>query len=108
MNRLGLGPEEVSQLLSAPERLHDVSVTTILSHLACGDTPDHPINAAQLASFTESRRRIEALTGPIRGSLANSPGRFWAVTITSISSARSSPLRRYTEFQKTQSDGTNC
>jgi alanine racemase len=76
MNRLGLGPEEVSQLLAAPERLHDVSVTTILSHLACGDTPDHPMNAAQLASFIESRRRIEALTGPIRGSLANSPGAF--------------------------------
>lgn len=76
MNRLGLGETEVAALLAEPEHLHGVTLSTIMSHLACGDTLDHPMNAAQLARFITIRHRVEAQTGPLRASLANSPGVF--------------------------------
>ncbi|XDA99499.1 alanine racemase [Sulfitobacter sp. LCG007] len=49
MNRLGMEPAEWAALrdiaLSQKPRL-------IISHLACADEPDHPMNARQLRSFT--------------------------------------------------------
>ena len=49
MNRLGLAPGDWAAvapiLLAAGPEL-------IISHLACADAPDHPMNAAQLAEFT--------------------------------------------------------
>ena len=48
INRLGMKPAEWSAVrgiaLSAGLQL-------VMSHLACGDEPDHPMNAAQLAEF---------------------------------------------------------
>ncbi|MEP1766470.1 MAG: alanine racemase [Sulfitobacter sp.] len=48
MNRLGMEPAEWSAL-------RDIALaqnpTLIMSHLACADTPDHPMNAAQRAQF---------------------------------------------------------
>jgi alanine racemase len=50
MNRLGMEPAEWAAL-------RDIAVqqgpALILSHLACADAPDHPMNAAQLAAFRE-------------------------------------------------------
>ncbi len=51
MCRLGLPPDEVERLRAAPERLEGVLPTCILSHLACADTPEDPMNAAQLAAL---------------------------------------------------------
>lgn len=76
MNRLGLGADEAAILFAEPERLHDITISTVMSHLACADTPDDPMNADQLAAFTDLRDRLEVLTGPVRASLANSPGVF--------------------------------
>jgi alanine racemase len=49
MNRLGLEPHEFREL-------RDQIVTTepqlLMSHLACADEPDHPMNAQQHAAFT--------------------------------------------------------
>ena len=50
MNRLGLEPSEWAQLR---ERLLEESPTLIMSHLACADEPDHPMNAQQLNTFVE-------------------------------------------------------
>jgi alanine racemase len=48
MNRLGMEPAEWAAL-------RDIAlvqnITLIMSHLACADEPEHPMNAAQLASF---------------------------------------------------------
>lgn len=76
MNRLGLGETELGALLAEPDRLGNVTLSTIMSHLACGDTPENPMNAVQLARFIAIRQRVEAVTGPLRASLANSPGIF--------------------------------
>jgi len=44
----------------------------VMSHLACADTPDHPLNHAQLAAF----REVRALFPGVPASLANSAGIF--------------------------------
>jgi len=71
MNRLGLSLEEA-------ERLHDKSeselppLSLVMSHFACAEMPDHPLNAKQIAAF----QRVRALFPGTAGSLANSSGIF--------------------------------
>ena len=61
MNRLGIAPDELAVA-------DGLTVDTLHSHLACADTPEHPLNARQLAAF-----RALDLPG-VRRSLANSAG----------------------------------
>jgi alanine racemase len=63
MNRLGLRPEEAGVL-------EGLAIGTLMSHLACADEPDHPMNERQLARFRQVRAAIPAQ----RYSLANSAG----------------------------------
>lgn len=72
MNRLGLRIEEVQVLLGAMDRLKHVQITQVISHLACANTPDHPLNARQLERFGEAA----ALFPNAQRSLANSAGIF--------------------------------
>ena len=72
MNRLGLRPEEAAVLVGAMDRLKHVNIALVISHLACASEPDHPLNARQLARFTEAA----ALFPNARRSLANSGGIF--------------------------------
>lgn len=65
MNRLGLPPE-----LACSGLLDGLRIETLMSHLACADTPDHPINARQRADFAAVAGRVAAR----RYSLANSAG----------------------------------
>lgn len=70
MNRLGLEPGdwavERDQILANGPAL-------IMSHLACADDPDHPMNAVQLACFREvtdginTRRSLAATGGTLLG-----------------------------------------
>ncbi|OLP55935.1 alanine racemase [Rhizobium rhizosphaerae] len=70
MTRLGLSPEEALALADDPARPASFSPVLVMSHLACADTPDHPLNARQLALF---RQVTEAFDG-VEASLANSAG----------------------------------
>jgi alanine racemase len=72
MNRLGLPESELDELAAAPEILQPFEVTLIMSHLACADTPDSPMNAAQRQRF----ERMTAKLPPAPRSLANSGGVF--------------------------------
>lgn len=65
MNRLGLTPAEARSGL-----LDGLRVETLMSHLACADEPDHPLNERQLAAFRALRQDVPAQ----RYSLANSAG----------------------------------
>ena len=65
MNRLGLTPAEARSGL-----LDGLAIDTLMSHLACADEPDSPLNARQLAAFADLRSAIPAR----RYSLANSAG----------------------------------
>ncbi len=76
MNRLGLVPRDIETLIADPDRLSGITIATLMSHLACADQPDHPMNAAQQKLFALTRTALEPVTGPVRASLANSPGVF--------------------------------
>ncbi|MBO6037425.1 MAG: alanine racemase [Acetobacter sp.] len=51
MSRLGLPPTEIESLIENPTALDGLSLSLIMSHLACADTPHHPANAQQRARF---------------------------------------------------------
>jgi len=65
MNRLGLTLQQARSGL-----LDGLRAQTLMSHLACADEPDHPLNERQLALFRSLRQDIPAA----RYSLANSAG----------------------------------
>lgn len=72
MSRLGLSPAEADILAAEPARLNGIDLRYVISHLACADEPDHPLNAAQLRRFTAIRARFPQAAA----SFANSSGVF--------------------------------
>jgi alanine racemase len=69
MNRLGLTPEEARGLAARiASGALPVRPSLVMSHLACADEPDHPLNARQLAAF----RGTAAHFPGVATSLANS------------------------------------
>jgi alanine racemase len=71
MNRLGLTIVEAQGIIP---RINagDHGITLVMSHLACAETVNHPLNAKQLASF----REIASLFSGVPASLSNSSGCF--------------------------------
>lgn len=71
MRRLGITPEEAAAL--AP-RAHTENhgIALLMSHLACAQAPDHPLNARQITQF----RELRTLYPGVPASLANSSGIF--------------------------------
>jgi alanine racemase len=69
MNRLGLNLVEAKGIVP---RINagDHGVTLVMSHLACAESLNHPLNAKQLAAF----REIASLYDGVPASLANSSG----------------------------------
>jgi alanine racemase len=72
MSRLGLPGRDVAALADDPARLDGVALRLVMSHLACAERQDHPMNRAQLAAFEAARRRLPSAPA----SLANSSGIF--------------------------------
>jgi alanine racemase len=71
MNRLGITVEEAVAL--APRvQTENHGISLLLSHLACADTPTHPLNEKQLRLF----RELRMLYPGTPASLANSSGIF--------------------------------
>jgi len=71
MNRLGITVEEAVALAPRVQtKNHGISL--LLSHLACADTVDHPLNEIQVQLF----RELRMLYPGIPASLANSSGIF--------------------------------
>ncbi|MEQ9487372.1 MAG: alanine racemase [Alphaproteobacteria bacterium] len=71
MRRLGLPPDETVVLASDPGRMR-FPCRYLMSHLACADTPAHPLNREQLAAFTSAVAKIPHE----KAVLANSSGVF--------------------------------
>lgn len=71
MNRLGLRPEQALSLYDgdAIGLFHPV---LLMTHLACGDQPDNPLNARQLETFNTLREKLP----PCAASFSNSSGIF--------------------------------
>jgi len=72
MNRLGLSEAEALAFADRNTREHLVTPILLMSHLACADQRDHPLNRQQLESF----QRVRSAFGDIESSLANSAGVF--------------------------------
>ncbi len=75
MARLGLGPGDIEALAAAPERLDGIDVVYVMSHLACADEPDNPLNRDQVGAFARARERLEAVCDA-PATLANSAAIF--------------------------------
>lgn len=71
-NRLGLPMEAAMELSSDVSRPASFSPVLVMSHLACGDDPQHPMNQQQLQSF----RSVRAAFDGIEASVAASAGTF--------------------------------
>jgi alanine racemase len=71
MNRLGLTITEAQGIIP---RINagDHGITLVMSHLACAESLNHPLNARQVASF----REIASLFSGVPASLSNSSGVF--------------------------------
>ncbi|HAT31030.1 MAG TPA: alanine racemase [Janthinobacterium sp.] len=72
MSRMGMEPAEVDAWLAEPGFLDGIRLLYVMSHLACADVPDNPMNALQLARFQAIRARLPACPA----SLANSSAIF--------------------------------
>jgi alanine racemase len=71
MNRLGITANEAAAL--APRiRSENHGITLLMSHLACSEVPEHPLNEQQIKLF----REVRILYRGISSSLANSSGVF--------------------------------
>lgn len=72
LNRLGLSAGDVSILSGERDRIENLDVRLVMSHLACADEPDHPHNGRQRAAF--DRQRAALALPSARASLAASDG----------------------------------
>ena len=72
MSRLGLTEAEACAVATDPAHLEGIDLAFVMSHLACADEPDHPLNHRQAETFAALRQRFPNL----KGSLANSAGIF--------------------------------
>ena len=72
MSRLGMAPSEVEALQNALQLLDGISITFIMSHLACADEPENAANGAQLDAMRETAQMFPDV--PV--CFANSGGAF--------------------------------
>jgi alanine racemase len=70
MNRLGLSTQEVDELANTPDPWQALTLSLVMSHLACADEPKHPKSEAQRKIFDRLRARLPLAPA----SLANSAG----------------------------------
>jgi alanine racemase len=71
MNRLGFALDEAPQF-TARVKMPNHGISLVMSHLACADTPSHPLNARQIDAFRDLRFMFRGTPT----SLANSSGIF--------------------------------
>jgi alanine racemase len=72
INRLGMDMAEAEAFAEENARDHMVTLSLVMSHLACADDAPHPLNGEQLQRF----QAVSARFPGVRRSLANSAGVF--------------------------------
>lgn len=72
MARLGLDAGEQARLAADHALLAGLDIRYVMTHLACADEPDHPLNAEQARRFAAACAALP----PMRRSFANSSGLF--------------------------------
>jgi alanine racemase len=71
MNRLGI-PVDEAMALAPRVQTENHGIALVMSHLACAEIPDHPLNVAQIRLFNDIRSWFRG----VPASLANSSGIF--------------------------------
>ncbi len=74
MHRLGLLPADVDQINN--ELWENINPLYIMSHFACADAPEHPLNKRQIDDYEQTSKKLRGLFPNIKQSLANSSGMF--------------------------------
>lgn len=72
INRMGFSLPEFEALLAETRTRDDLDIKLVMSHLACADEPDHPLNVKQRDAFNAVRTKLPG----VPASLANSSGVF--------------------------------
>lgn len=72
MSRMGLSPAEMQEMPPLTDLSAHLDLRLVMSHLACGDEPGNPANAAQREAFLAASAALPGL----RRSLVNSAGCF--------------------------------
>ena len=72
MNRLGLSKEDVPKLIKRLERLSNIRISLIMSHLACAEDQENQKNKQQLSSLFRLKKGLPSA----KLSIANSSGIF--------------------------------
>jgi alanine racemase len=72
MARLGFPAVELAKLVNTPDLLGNVEIKVVMSHLACADDPQNPLNPQQLAALQAAAKRLP----PGLVSIAASSGMF--------------------------------
>lgn len=72
MNRLGLDEHTIEELHVCPQRLKNLDLKLIMSHFACADDPQHPLNQTQLERFRALKEKLPSAPA----SISNSAGIF--------------------------------
>lgn len=72
MSRMGMSPQEVQAWLADPAITQGIQVTHLMSHLACAEDQQDPMNQQQLQTFRALRAQLPACGA----TLANSSGIF--------------------------------
>jgi alanine racemase len=74
MQRLGLTPREFETHIQDPDAFVGLHPLFLMSHLACADTPAHPMNADQQVRFATALSTFRTRFPDAKGSLSNSAG----------------------------------
>jgi alanine racemase len=72
MSRLGLSVSDAARLAASPGRLAGIDLRYVMTHLACAEDDEHPLNSEQRDALI----RVRAAFPRVRASLANSAGIF--------------------------------
>lgn len=72
MSRLGLDAAEVEALAADAKLCAALNIELLMTHLACADEPEHPLNEQQLRRFDALRRQLP----PAKTCIGNSAGIF--------------------------------
>ena len=76
MHRLGISPAEWLTFVESAAPQSPIAVQYIMSHLACADAPEHPLNEKQQQCFRQLIASLPIALGGVKCSLANSSGIF--------------------------------
>jgi alanine racemase len=72
INRMGLTPEQFHAISLDTSLMQKLNISLLMSHLACADSPDHPLNEKQRNRFSA----VRALLPHVPASISNSSGIF--------------------------------